>query len=234
MSHDLTASMPALTEVNSDTRELIFNILSQLVEPLAQALGPAEVIVHDLSNLDASVKAISGNLTGRSPGDPATNLLIRLVKAGAPSHVISYRTELPGHRDALSSTIIVRDPSDGSPVAALCFNVDISELAAARDSITRILDSYPTTPDHSGSAERMETFPSSVHELLDDAVRNAIKKVGIEVALMKKPHKLTVVSELADRGVFQIRDAVEFVAEKLDVSRFTIYNYLNEIEAESE
>jgi predicted transcriptional regulator YheO len=51
---------------------------------------------------------------------------------------------------------------------------------------------------------------------------------------MKKPHKLGVVAELLDHGVFQIRDAVEFVAEKLDVSRFTIYNYLNEIEAEAE
>lgn len=234
MSQDLTASMAALAEVNSETRELIFDILSQLAEPLARALGHAEVLVHDLSNLDASVKAISGNLTGRSPGDPATDLLMRLVKTGAPDHVIGYRTELPGNRAARSSTIIVRDPADGSPVAALCFNVDISELEAARTSISKIIDASPTTPDRLDSSGPMEIFPSSVHGLLDDAVRSAIEKVGIDVALMKKPHKLGVVSELLDRGVFQIRDGVEFVAEHLDVSRFTIYNYLNEIESESE
>jgi predicted transcriptional regulator YheO len=40
-----------------------------------------------------------------------------------------------------------------------------------------------------------------------------------------------VVEELQARGVFLLRDAVEMVAEALSVSKFTIYNYLNELSA---
>jgi predicted transcriptional regulator YheO len=37
------------------------------------------------------------------------------------------------------------------------------------------------------------------------------------------------VRALQSRGMFQLRDAVETVASSLLVTRFTIYNYLNEI-----
>jgi predicted transcriptional regulator YheO len=48
---------------------------------------------------------------------------------------------------------------------------------------------------------------------------------------MQKRHKLAVVDELKQRGFFLIRDSVEFAANALQVTRFTIYNYLNELEA---
>ena len=47
-----------------------------------------------------------------------------------------------------------------------------------------------------------------------------------------------VVRRLRARGLFMLKDAVEQTASALHVTRFTIYNYLNEIEqdqpAESE
>ena len=39
-----------------------------------------------------------------------------------------------------------------------------------------------------------------------------------------------IVRELRDRGFFLLRDAAETAGHALGVSRFTIYNYLNEIE----
>lgn len=50
------------------------------------------------------------------------------------------------------------------------------------------------------------------------------------VHLMKKTHKIEVVRELDSRGFFTIREAVDLVAQRLKVSRFTVYNYLKEIE----
>jgi predicted transcriptional regulator YheO len=39
---------------------------------------------------------------------------------------------------------------------------------------------------------------------------------------------LNVVRSLDEQGFFLIKNAVETIASKLAVSRFTIYNYLNE------
>ncbi len=49
------------------------------------------------------------------------------------------------------------------------------------------------------------------------------------VELMKKQHKAAVVRELDEAGYFLIKDAVDFLAAELKVTRYTIYNYLNEI-----
>ncbi len=46
---------------------------------------------------------------------------------------------------------------------------------------------------------------------------------------MHKRHKLEVVRNLKSRGMFLLRDAVDMIATSLGVTRFTIYNYLNEI-----
>ena len=50
------------------------------------------------------------------------------------------------------------------------------------------------------------------------------------VSLMRKAHKVDAVRSLKRRGFFMLRDAVEMAARALGVTRFTIYNYLNEIE----
>jgi predicted transcriptional regulator YheO len=51
---------------------------------------------------------------------------------------------------------------------------------------------------------------------------------------MRKEHKMQVVSELDRRGFFLIKQAAETAATALGVTRFTIYNYLNELGGEVE
>ena len=53
--------------------------------------------------------------------------------------------------------------------------------------------------------------------------------VDVPVELMQKRHKVAVVRDLKDRGMFHLRDAIDMIATTLGVTRFTIYNYLNEI-----
>ena len=49
---------------------------------------------------------------------------------------------------------------------------------------------------------------------------------------MRKEHKVEVVRLLKARGFFLLRDAAEMAGEALHCTRFSIYNYLNEIESE--
>jgi len=49
------------------------------------------------------------------------------------------------------------------------------------------------------------------------------------VDLMQKRHKIAVVNDLKDRGFFMLKESVEMAAAALQVTRFTIYNYLNEL-----
>ena len=66
---------------------------------------------------------------------------------------------------------------------------------------------------------------------LEDTVERLIaaaeRSIGRAVPDMERADKQQVVRFLDERGVFLIRRAVEDVAERLGVTRFTIYNYLD-------
>ncbi len=51
---------------------------------------------------------------------------------------------------------------------------------------------------------------------------------------MQKEDKIIMIRYLQKHGIFLVKDAIERIAEKLNVSRFTIYNYLAEIKPENE
>lgn len=219
-----------LTPAKRRQARAMLDVLAQTVEPLAQTLGAGcEVVLHDLTNLPTSVYAIGGDVTGRTVGSPATDLLLEHVHAGAETNLIGYSTELPGGRDGRSSTIIVRLP-DGMPVAALCLNIDVTDLKQAHQLLGALLGSAAPADVPSVTPRTKEAFPRTVTDLTNHLVEESIAGIGVPVELMKKPHKVEVVHNLKRRGVFQVKDAVEAVAAALDVTRFTIYNYLNELD----
>lgn len=50
-------------------------------------------------------------------------------------------------------------------------------------------------------------------------------------ALMKKAQKLDAVRKMQDRGLFIVKGGIEKAAAALGVTRYTIYNYLDQIRA---
>jgi hypothetical protein len=68
---------------------------------------------------------------------------------------------------------------------------------------------------------------------LEDALERLIAQgeahVGKPLDEMTRAEKQQLVRYLDERGAFQLRKAVEGVAEMLGVSRFTVYNYLEAI-----
>jgi DNA binding protein with HTH domain len=62
---------------------------------------------------------------------------------------------------------------------------------------------------------------------IDGLVEAAEASIGKPASQMSRSEKQQVVRFLDERGVFLIRKAVESTAERLGVTRFTIYNYLD-------
>lgn len=222
--------------------ERLIAVFSGLVEPLGRALpASSEVVLHDLSKLPDSIVAVHGDVTGRSIGDPATDLLLERISEGDLDHQLGYETRLPDGRRMQSSTMIIRDIS-GHPVAALCINTDISAwlevkriadamIVSPAPSAPALDPRVPLRPDPVAVAPSAESFPHDVDELAAHLLRAATAEAGVEVARMKKEHKLRFVETLQSKGFFMLRDAVEMAASAIGVTRFTIYNYLNEIDS---
>lgn len=205
-------SAPVLTPapVGAATHDVLTSLIPA-VHGLATMLGPGnEVLLHDLSRLPDSIVAIAGDLTHRAVGGPMTDLLLGLIRRGTTQDLINYRTNNPDGRPIRSSTLFLRDAA-GAAIGCLCVNSELPETVS--DTVR----------------PRDESFPPDVDSLQRFLVDTAIAKVGCQPSEMKKQQKAAVVRELDEAGFFLIRDSVDHVAGRLDVTRYTIYNYLNEI-----
>ncbi len=203
-------SRPAPAATGAATHDVLASLIPA-VHGLAAMLGPGnEVLLHDFSRLPDSIAAIAGDLTHRTVGGPMTDLLLGLIRRGTTQDLINYRTNNPDGRPIRSSTLFLRD-ADGVAIGCLCVNSELSE--AISEDVRR----------------RDESFPPDVDSLQRFLVDRAIAKVGVQPSEMKKQQKAAVVRELDEAGFFLIRDSVDHVAGRLDVTRYTIYNYLNEI-----
>jgi hypothetical protein len=66
-----------------------------------------------------------------------------------------------------------------------------------------------------------------VHGTLDRMVATVESELGGALRELSREDKQRAIRLLNDRGAFQLRKAVEDVADLMGVSRFTVYNYLD-------
>ncbi|MGP0225151.1 helix-turn-helix transcriptional regulator [Paenarthrobacter sp. NCHU4564] len=239
---DLTGPMaPAVAAVQDMDAESINRVLQLLVAPLQAALPqPTEVVLHDLQRIPNTVRAIAGDVTRRQIGDPPTDKLLERIAAGDLRHEVGYRSLLPDGRILQSTTIIYTD-KEGHAAAALCLNADVSSWVALRSTMDRFVLGQEGMPSQQPEAiadeavsvppasQQSEYFARSVEELSARLIDAAVAAVGVPVNKMRKDHKMQVVAELHRRGFFLVKQAAETAATALGVTRFTIYNYLNEL-----
>jgi predicted transcriptional regulator YheO len=220
----LTTSGPSAQDT-----EQVLATLAMLVEPLSRTLpSDCEVVLHDLRRLPNSIVAISGDMTGRGVGGPATDLLLRKAAAGTISTTVGYETRLPDGRSLRSTTVVVRDDK-GTAFAALCINTDVMIWQAVKAIAESMLPAEISTHQDTQKPPEDEKFFQDIDELAQHLLAEAIDASGAPVDLMQKRHKIAVVNDLKDRGFFMLKESVEMAAQALQVTRFTIYNYLNEL-----
>jgi predicted transcriptional regulator YheO len=213
----------------ADYAEQVLATLATLVEPLSRTLpDDCEVVLHDLRRLPNSIVAIAGDVTGRSVGGPATDLLLRKAAAGTIATTVGYETRRPDGRSLRSTTVVVRDP-EGTAVAALCINADVMIWQAVKAIAEAMLPRESHLEEETGQPQE-EKFARDIDELAQHLLAEAIEAAGAPVDLMHKKHKIAVVNDLKDRGFFMLKESVGMAAQALHVTRFTVYNYLNELD----
>jgi len=201
--------------------------ICQIMPGLVKALGAdCELVLHDFTDLRHSLIAIEGNVTHRSLGSPLTDLVLQIIsKNKNPKDLINYQSHTHDGRVLRSSTIFIRDLDDRL-IGCLCINRDLSNWLAARELINDFCETRPLEGD--SLPEIGETFVQDVEELLMGTINEVIALEKKPVKFMDKTDKIRVVNALHARGIFLIRGSVETVARALHVSRYTIYNYLDE------
>lgn len=195
-----------------------------LVHGVAKTFGSnCEVVLHDFSNLQSSIVEIAnGQVTGRDVGSPMTEVSLNKVNHGnTEDDVYNYTGKSADGRVLKSSTMFIKD-DNGKAIGCFCINFDMTELVAAKNVMGEIMKV-------ASDSEVKEESGNKINDVLTDIVNQTIEAKGKPIAYLTKEEKVAIVNKLDKQGAFLIKGAIDYVAKVLCVSRYTIYNYLDEI-----
>lgn len=208
--------------MNNITAELPF--FNALMKMLAALWGEnCEIVLHDWScGYDKSIVAIeNGHVTNRKVGDCGSNLGLEVIRGTVENgDRYNYITQTETGKTLKSSTMYIKDDS-GKAIGALCINIDISDLITAQKTIESLI-----------SLERdkvNEFFANDVNDLLGFLIKESINKVGKPVNSMTKEDKIKMLRFLDEKGAFLISKFSGKICKILNISKFTLYSYLDEI-----
>lgn len=205
--------------------KLELEFLTSMINGIAAQFGDkCEVVLHDLTqNYDSTIVAIkNGHITGRRIGDCGSNLGLEVLRGTVKDgDRYNYLTQTKEGKILRSSSVYIKN-SQGETIGAVCMNLDISDFILAENTIKSI-----TMRNTTSDVE--EVFVKDVNELLDFLLQECQNEIGKPVTHMSKEEKLKAIQYLDNKGAFLIKKAGDKVCKFFDISKFTLYNYLDDV-----
>jgi predicted transcriptional regulator YheO len=198
-----------------------------IADAIAQTFGDhCEVVLHDLTTPQSSViYTVNNHVTGRMVGQSFNHIItqVLLSKKFHNDVVANYKTQTEDQRSIKSTTVLLRDQK-GEAIGALCINYDVQPLLQIQEFLSNF-----THVEEETIRDEVELL-GNMQEIANNLIQQIIGDSNVDK--MSRAKKLEIVSFMDEKGVFLIKGAIEKVAESLQVSKVTIYSYLDQIRSE--
>jgi predicted transcriptional regulator YheO len=223
--HEATAgaeSSERQSEGAEDRQVPTLEVLKDVGRAITSLLGKScEVVIHDTSDLEHSIVWVEGDVTGRREGDMMTDLGLERLRRGETHPLFNYTIHSDSGKTLKSASIWLRD-GQGEVCGAFCINLDLTPVMKLQD-FARDLSVGESVPDVG------ERHVTDLGDMLDTMIAECEYRLGLAAEKMKRDQRIEVVRFLEERGAFQVRNSAPIVADRLGVTRKTVYNYLREI-----
>jgi len=189
-----------------------------VVDALAALFGEGcEVVLHGFDSPARSVVHIAnGHITGRQVGAPATDFALSRLQQQAGSRWSSYFARSPDGKLMKCASITLHNAAQ-RPIGMLCINFSLDA------PLSSLLGALSLPVSESGAAPLFqESFAPSLDELLDQVM----SQVAGEPDLSPARRNRQIIGALYDKGLFAIKEAPHLVAERLGISRHTVYLHI--------
>ncbi|HLS20631.1 MAG TPA: helix-turn-helix transcriptional regulator [Bacillota bacterium] len=205
----------------------VLDFLKRLADGLAVMFGKnCEVVIHDMENFESSIIYITNNhVTEREKGDPFNILGVHEVDSFFEGHdIINHQGKIKNNHLIKSSTFHIKGDDYHY---AIGINYDYTDLSHAQSVLTDLTKVGASIDEVINVSNQMEKTLETLYE-------EALEKTGKPLALMKKEDRVKVIKYLDENDAFSIHKSIPIISQKMNISRYTIYNYLKEIRKENE
>ena len=122
-------------------------------------------------------------------------------------------------------TIAIRN-SKQRIIGLLCININLDV------PVSQFMQAFMPTQEQNETSS--VNFASSVEELVAQTVEKTIEEVNADRSVSNNNKNRQIVISLYEKGIFDIKDAINLVADRLAISRHTVYLYIRQIKQEQE
>ena len=190
---------------------------------IVKMFGPnCETLVHDMTRPGHPILAIyNGTVTGREVGSTADIF----------GDIGDYDETVYAKKDYINQLVLSRDgrtfkSSTFNVVGpdfhyAFGINVDITTMVRAQQMLSEMTAT---------SGDLQQALMQDARSQLEELLKECIHAVGKDPETMKKTDRMRIIRMLYRRRAFTYQKSVAIVAERLNVSRYTVYKYMHELE----
>lgn len=210
----------------SDEDHAILASYFPVVDGIAALLGEhCEIVLHSLEFLEHSaIYIVNGHNTNRKIGSPITDrALWSLHHMQTDSVSKPYFTKAKGGVLMKSITIAIRNGKQ-HVIGLICININLDV------PVSQFLNSFIAPQE----ADSSVNFASSVEDLVAQTIENTIEEIQNNRNVANNNKNRQIVTALFEKGIFDIKDAINQVAERLDISRHTVYLYIRQIKQDND
>lgn len=201
-----------------------FEFLYRLAEAISLMFGKnCETIIHEMNGQHVlNVAIFNGHVSNRKAGSTLSIYGKDTSQDQSPEQnlELDYLNQrvITNGKQIKSTTIHMRGEDYDY---ALGINYDITIM----EQMARVMEGF-TAVEGELSNRILCGDQTEVVALFD----SCLESFNVPVDLMKKNDRIELVRLLKEKGVFRLQRSVPYVAERMGVSKYTVYNYLNEIE----
>lgn len=185
-----------------------------------------EVIIHDFSTPQNSVVYTENNVvTNRHVGESFTEYFVKevlLSRKFRDDCCANYLMEGKDGKQIKSSTALIRDLND-RVIGAFCVNIDLTQITSFIDTMGTLMGLPEPTSD---SGDPVELLPS-IQEIVNDIIDRTIGDQDVDS--MSRDQKIELIRFMYDKEIFTMKGATEKVADRMNISKVTVYSYLDDI-----
>ncbi|MGX2974836.1 helix-turn-helix transcriptional regulator [Ursidibacter arcticus] len=210
----------------SDEDHAILASYFPVVDGIAALIGEhCEIVLHSLEFLEHSaIYIVNGHNTDRKIGSPITDrALWSLHHMQTDSVSKPYFTRAKGGVLMKSITIAIRNGRQ-HVIGLICINLNLDV------PVSQFLSTF-IAPQES---DTNVNFASSVEDLVAQTIESTIDEIQNDRNVANNNKNRQIVTTLFEKGIFDIKDAINQVAERLDISRHTVYLYIRQIKQDNE
>jgi predicted transcriptional regulator YheO len=155
-------------------------------------------------------------------GSPITDLALRMLHDmhGADSNVSrAYFTRAKSGVLMKSVTIAIRNRQQ-RVIGLLCINMNLDV------PFSQIMSTF--MPPEMHQVDSNVNFASSVEDLVTQTLEFTIEEVSADRNVSNNAKNRQIVLNLYEKGIFDIKDAINQVADRLNISKHTVYLYIRQ------